>query len=207
MAAQNQGETTESANPGIEDAEAGGTQIEELAEQADEVQQEGSNGTPELRSELEVVQAEAAAALDQVLRAQAEIQNIRRRAERDVESASKYAIEKFSGALIPVIDNLERALSLMDTDNEQIRPLNEGIELTHRSFIDVLQRFGIEVLDPAGEPFDPACHEAISTVENDEVEPNTVLQVVQKGYLLNGRVLRAAMVLVAKPQARVDETA
>lgn len=168
---------------------------------------EAADQPPDADASREKLEADLAEARDQVLRAQAEIQNIRRRAERDVESASKYAIEKFSEALVPVIDNFERALSLMNAENETTRALCEGIELTHRNLLDVLKRFGIAVVDPEGEPFDPSLHEAMSAVENDEVEPNTVVQVVQKGYTLHGRVLRAAMVMVARPKAQVDETA
>lgn len=142
--------------------------------------------------------AELAAARDQVLRAQAEVQNTRRRAEQDVERARKYALERFCGELLPVVDNLERALESASGDDEQLRPIAEGVELTLKSFLNALGKFNIEPLDPAGEPFDPQFHQAMSSVENPDVEPNTVVAVMQKGYTLNGRLVRPAMVMVSK---------
>lgn len=163
-----------------------------------------------LQAELAQAREELTEAREQSLRAAAEAQNVRRRAEKDVESARKFALERFAGELLPVVDNLERALSAIDPENDAVKPLQEGIELTHKSFLDVLKRFQIEQVDPAGEPFDPQRHEAMSMIENPNVEPNTVLHVVQKGYTLNERLLRAAMVMVAKggeANKKVDETA
>ncbi|MHA7815323.1 MAG: nucleotide exchange factor GrpE [Pseudohaliea sp.] len=140
-------------------------------------------------------------ARDQVLRAQAEVQNTRRRAEQDVERARKYALERFCGELLPVVDNLERALEAASGDDEQLRPIAEGVELTLKSFLNALAKFNIEPVDPAGEPFDPQYHQAMSSVENPDVEPNTVVAVMQKGYTLNGRLVRPAMVMVSKAPA------
>ena len=137
-------------------------------------------------------------ARDQVLRAQAEVQNTRRRAEQDVERARKYALERFCAELLPVVDNLERALESASGDDEQVRPIAEGVELTLKSFLNALAKFNIEPVDPAGEPFDPQYHQAMSSVENPDVEPNTVVAVMQKGYTLNGRLVRPAMVMVSK---------
>ncbi len=187
-----------------EPSETAGAEAREdaVADAAEDAAADGADEADALRNELQD-------AREQMLRIQAEMQNVRRRAERDVENAHKFALEKFGAALLPVLDNLERALAAMDPESEQTRPLVEGVELTRRSFLDVLQRFQIEVIDPEGEPFDPERHEAMSAVPNDHAEPNTVLQVVQKGYSLNGRVLRAAMVIVSRPAApaQVDETA
>jgi molecular chaperone GrpE len=124
------------------------------------------------------------------------VQNIRRRAEKDVENARRYALEKFAGELLPVVDNLERAL---DSSNQELtmESVLEGVELTRKSFVDVLGRFQLVQMDPVGEPFDPQYHEAMSMVPSPDAEPNSVLHVVQKGYTLNGRVIRAAMVVVA----------
>jgi molecular chaperone GrpE len=166
------------------------------AADADELQQ--GDGTAALQAEIEQLQQQLAEAKDQVLRTAAEAQNTRRRAEKDVENAHKYALEKFAGALLPVADNMERALEAADRNNEAIKPLAEGVELTSKTLQDVFSRFQIEVLDPLGAPFDPQFHEAVSIVDNPNVEPNTVLLVMQKGYTLHGRLLRAAMVMVSK---------
>jgi len=181
---------------------------EELKDSADEPAEEENPETGH-ESELETLRTQLAEATDQALRSQAEMQNLRRRVDKDVENAHKFALDKFSAALLPVIDNLERAQGSMDPANEATRSLLEGIELTARNFTDVLRQFNIEAIEPEGEPFDPSQHEAMSMIENDDVEPNTVLQVVQKGYLLNGRVIRAAMVVVSRAGSgtHVDETA
>jgi molecular chaperone GrpE len=140
-----------------------------------------------LLAEIEQLQQQLADAKDQVLRTAAEAQNTRRRAEKDVESAHKYALEKFAGALLPVADNLERTLEAADRNNEAVKPLAEGVELTCKTLQEVLGRFQVEAIDPLGAPFDPQFHEAVSIVDNPDVEPNTVLHVMQKGYTLHGR--------------------
>lgn len=145
--------------------------------------------------DIEALQEELATAKDNVVRATAEMQNVRRRAEKDVENARRYALEKMAKDILGVVDNLERTL---DSVGEEKTPFTEGVELTLKSFIDVLGRQKIEQLNPVGEPFDPQLHEAISMVPNPDAEDNTVLNVAQKGYTLNGRVIRAAMVIVCK---------
>ncbi|MDM3871323.1 nucleotide exchange factor GrpE [Porticoccus sp. W117] len=130
-------------------------------------------------------------AREDVLRAQAEMQNLRRRTERDVANAHKFALEKFVGDLLLVVDNLERALEAFEDGDE-------GIELTLKSFLDVLKRFQVEQVAPEGEPFDPELHQAMSMVPNPDMENNTVMEVFQKGYTLNGRLVRPAMVVVVK---------
>lgn len=184
-------------------------ELEENAEipaQESSVEHAGLSEVDELKKQLELARQEAAEAKDQALRVQAESQNVRRRAERDVESAHKYALEKFCAELLPVVDNLERAQDAADKDNEVVKPLYEGVELTHKSFLDVLKKFNVEQLDPVGEPFDPQLHEAMAMIESPDVEPNTVINVMQKGFTLNGRLIRAAMVVVSKPAAKVDES-
>jgi molecular chaperone GrpE len=110
--------------------------------------------------------------------------------------------------MLIVADNLERAVDAADIDNAALKPLLEGVELTQKSFTAGLQKFNVELIDPAGEPFDPQFHQAMSIIENPDVEPNTVLQVMQKGYTLSGRLLRPAMVMVSKAvSAPVDESA
>jgi len=144
------------------------------------------------------LQEELTTARDAVLRAQADAQNVMRRAEQDIEKARKFALERFCSELLPVVDNLERALETTAGDNEIVKPIAEGVQLTLKSFQDALKKFHIEAVDPAGEPFDPQLHQAMSLVENADVEPNTVIAVMQKGYTLNGRLVRPAMVMVSK---------
>ncbi|MDC9614126.1 nucleotide exchange factor GrpE [Xenorhabdus khoisanae] len=135
---------------------------------------------------------------DAMLRARAEVENIRRRTEQDVEKAHKFALEKFANELLPVIDNLERALDVSDRANESLQPMIEGIELTLKSFIDAVGKFGIEVVGDTNVPFNPEVHQAMTMMESDQHEPNHVMLVMQKGYTLNGRLLRPAMVAVSK---------
>ncbi len=146
---------------------------------------------------------------EDMLRLQAEMQNLRRRTEQDVEKAHKYGQERFATELLSVIDNLERALEAANIDQtgdkdveegqlEKLKAIREGVDLTLKSFLDCFRKFNIETIDPLGEPFDPQRHEAMATVQNDKVEPNTVTAVMQKGYLLHGRVIRPAMVMVSK---------
>lgn len=144
------------------------------------------------------MEEELALARDAVLRAQADAQNTMRRAEQDVEKARKFALERFCAELLPVVDNLERALEATSGDSEIVKPIAEGVELTLKSFQDALKKFHIEAVDPAGEPFDPQLHQAMSLIENADVEPNTVIAVMQKGYTLHGRLVRPAMVMVSK---------
>lgn len=164
---------------------------------------------PEAESEVNVLREQLVAAEDRALRVQAEAQNMIRRAERDVENARKFALERFVGALLPVIDNLERALAAMGEPTDTTRALLEGVQLTHRSFLDVMQKFDVAVVDPAGEGFNPELHEAMSMVEAPGAAPNSVVAVMQKGYTLNGRLVRPAMVVVARTASasHVDTTA
>jgi len=135
---------------------------------------------------------------DAQLRAQAEIENIRRRAEMDVEKAHKFALEKFANELLPVIDSLERALEVANKEDSQLAPMIEGIELTLKGLLGAVRKFGVEVVGETGVPFNPEVHQAMSMMESEEFEPNHVMLVMQRGYTLNGRLLRPAMVAVAK---------
>jgi len=140
---------------------------------------------------------------DDVLRVQAEMQNLRRRSEQDIEKAHKYGLERFVTELLPVIDNLERALEAakpdeFNVDSDKLRAIHEGVDLTLKGFLDCFKKFNIEAIDPLGEPFDPTEHQAMSLQENPDVEPNSVTAVMQKGYRLHGRVIRPAMVMVSK---------
>ena len=174
------------------------------AQAAPEATQEGEATEQEapaeltLEEQLEQMQEALNAAKDAELRAVADAQNVARRAEQDVEKARKFALERFTGELLPVIDNLERALEASEGGGDAVKAISEGVELTLKSFLDVLRKFNVEVVDPMGEPFDPNVHQAMTMVPNPEVEPNTVIDVMQKGYTLNGRLVRPAMVIVSK---------
>ena len=138
---------------------------------------------------------------DGILRIKAEMENLRRRTELDVEKAHKFALEKFINELLPVVDSLDRALEVADKTNPELAPMVEGIELTMKSMLDVVRKFGVEVVADTNVPLDPNVHQAIAMVESDDIAAGNVLGVMQKGYTLNGRTLRAAMVTVAKAKA------
>lgn len=172
------------------------------AEMEEKLQPEAEVDQSELSEEsehnqVEELQQKLTTLGEQLLREQAEMQNVRRRAQRDVESAHKYALEKFASELLSVVDNLERAIDAIDADDESQKAVAEGLELTLKTFIDVLAKYNVEPVEPEGQPFDADLHQAVSTVPNNEVEPNTVINVFQKGYTLNGRLIRPAMVVVS----------
>ena len=191
---QKQPETEEQAEPVDSRPHAA-----ETTTQAGNKEQEGTGelASPNPEDEVARLEEELTIARDEALRAQADAQNAIRRAEQDVEKARKFALERFCGELLPVVDNLERALEATAGDQEILKPIAEG-DLTLKSFRDALKKFNVEMIDPEGEPFDPQFHQAMSLVENAEVEPNTVIAVMQKGYTLNGRLVRPAMVMVSK---------
>ncbi|MFQ1618080.1 nucleotide exchange factor GrpE [Aeromonas veronii] len=152
----------------------------------------------ELEAQLETAIQKAAEERERALRTAAEMENLRRRTELDVEKAHKFALEKFANELLPVLDNLERAIELADKENEALKPMIEGVELTLKSMQSGVAKFGLVALDPINQPFDPNAHQAMSMVPSADVAPNTVIAVMQKGYDLNGRVIRPAMVMIAK---------
>lgn len=164
----------------------------------DTVEMEVSQADADLQKHLAEAEARAQESWDKLLRVQAEMENVRRRAERDVESAHKYALEKFAAELLPVKDSLEMGLAAAQNADADIDRLREGTELTLKMLGDVLAKFGIRVLDPLDEPFNPDFHQAMSMVASPDKAPNTVVAVMQKGYTLNDRLLRPAMVMVAK---------
>ena len=160
------------------------------------------NDVAEQEQSPQDIQSELAAALEKVdenwqryLRSQAEMENLRRRAEKDVENAHKFAMEKFASELLGVKDSLELGLSVEDADAEKLR---EGTELTLKMLTQMMEKFNIKAVDPVGESFDPNLHQAMTMQESTEHAPNTVIAVMQKGYLLNDRLMRPAMVIVAK---------
>ena len=149
-------------------------------------------------AERTALEREIAKYKDIAIRSEADMENLRRRAERDVSNAHKYANEKLLKELLPVLDSLNRGIAGIDEGDQQLVPMLTGMKMTHEILEKALSRFGVEVLDPAkGDAFDPTLHEAMSMQPDPEAESNTVLQVLEKGYQLNGRVLRAAMVIVA----------
>lgn len=149
-----------------------------------------------LAARVEELEQAVGEAKDQALRAAAEVQNVRRRAEQDVDKARKFALERFVRELLPVVDSLEKALDAMGEDASEVH--REGVSMTLKLQLDTLGKFGVEAVEPHGEPFDPQYHEAMAMVPNPELEPNTVMDVMQKGYLLNGRLVRPAMVVVSQ---------
>lgn len=151
-----------------------------------------------LQAKIQTLAAAYESAKEQSLRSLADAQNARRRAEQDVEKAHKFGLERMVNDLLPVVDNLERALASIDTTNEVFASVAEGIQLTHKSFVDALARQQVVAVNPQGEPFDPQLHQAVSAMPNPDVEPNTVINVFQKGYTLHGRLVRPAMVVVSK---------
>jgi len=193
---------------------------EEVQEQAEAAVQEesttaevgqGQEMSPEeeiasLSAQVEGLQQEIASARDQMLRATAEAQNVRRRTEADIEKAHKFALEKFSRELLPVVDSLEKATEAMAGADESQK---EGVEMTLQLFLAAMEKFQIKQLNPLGQTFDPQYHEAMSMVPNPALPSNSVMDVLQKGYTLNNRLLRPAMVVVATggEQKKIDETA
>jgi molecular chaperone GrpE len=181
-------------------------------EESSDDQQSQSDGPEEANGQSEAEEGQADAAdssaqddtseeltkvKDQLLRTVAEMENVRRRAQRDVENAHKFAVEKLLSDLLPVVDSLEKAEeAAKTTDNAD--SMAEGISLSLKLFVSTLERSGIAIVDPLGEPFDPQLHEAMAMVPNPDAEPNSVMDVMQRGYTLNGRLVRAAKVVVVK---------
>lgn len=164
----------------------------------------------DLRQRLAEAEHKAEENWDKFLRSQAELENLRRRMERELQSVQKYAIEKFAKDLLPVMDSLELGLqAALETDD--LNKIREGIELTLKQLLTVFDRFHIRLIDPLGERFNPEFHQAMAVEEIKGVDPDSVVRVLQKGYTLNDRILRPALVVVAKPsvetQPHIDEQA
>jgi molecular chaperone GrpE len=152
-------------------------------------------------SRLEDAERRAAENWDKYLRASAELENVRRRVERESATLQKYALERILGELITVNDSFELGMKAIADESEETRKHLEGLALTHKQFWGALERHGVSQVDPQGQPFNPELHEAVSMVESAQVPPNHVLTVMQKGYRLHDRVLRPAMVVVARAPA------
>jgi len=171
-------------------------EIEKLEEKIDTVQADAKI-VCELSDEVKQLKQKLEETHDSLIRAHAEMENIRRHAREDVEKAHKYGNEKFVKELLPVVDSLEKALEIIGK-HETMEAVKEGIEMTLSLFLKVLASAGVAPIDPLHKPFDPHLHEAMSAQPSDGVKPNTVIMVYQKGYVLNGRLVRPAMVVVAK---------
>lgn len=154
--------------------------------------------TASLEADLAEARRAATENLDRALRAQAELENVRRRLERDLQNAHKFALDRFVSELLPVKDSLELGLAASAEKEASANRIAEGVELTLRMLEQAMEKFGVSVVDPAGQPFDPEFHQAMTMQESDTAESGMVLTVVQKGYLLNERLVRPAMVIVAK---------
>jgi molecular chaperone GrpE len=152
----------------------------------------------ELQAQLTAAEKKANEYWDRMLRMQAETDNIQRRVERDIENAHKYALEKFAADLLPVLDNLERAVEAHANDDALAQSVIAGVQLTLKMFQTTCEKFGIKQVDPIGQAFNPDLHQAVSTQPDAAVKPGTVVNVLQKGYLLNNRLIRPALVIVAK---------
>ncbi len=193
--------TQANENPEIKEQEKVEEQVQETTLETEEQPIEAELAGCYARiNELETYIAEADKREQDIqLRAQAEIQNMRRRAEQEVEKAHKFALEKFSKELLTVVDNLERGLAALDkaVSDETTQALVDGVEMTHKEFISTLAKFGVQAVGAVGEVFNPELHQAISMQPAEGIDANHISQVLQKGYTLQGRVLRPAMVMVA----------
>lgn len=178
-------------------------------ENLESAEQAATEEAPEVEAESEALTKaleEIAELKEQNLRTQAEMQNVRRRAELDVEKAHKFGVEKFANEMLNVVDNLERGLAAAP-EEEATKAIREGVEMTLNGLISSLERFKVEVVNPEGESFNPEVHQAMSMVENAEVESGKIMAVMQKGYTLQGRLLRPAMVIVSKGAPKVNTEA
>jgi len=155
--------------------------------------------SPEAQAEkLATAQREAADNWDKLLRVQAEMDNLRRRTEKDLQNAHKYALEKFARELLAVVDSLELGIQAATGDAPEVAKLREGSDLTLKQLLGALEKFGVTQIDPQGQKFNPELHQAMAVEPSAEAEPNTVVKVFQKGYQLNDRLLRPAMVVIAQ---------
>jgi molecular chaperone GrpE len=175
---------------------------EEVAVQQPEIQEDLS---AELQKKLEQAEQKAAENWDRAMRLQAEMENLKKRIQKDLESAHKYALESFAKELLSVLDSLELGLQAASGDSPEVQKFREGSELTVKQFESVFTKFNIEVVNPVGQPFNPELHQAMAMQPSADAEPNSVLNVFQKGYVLNGRLLRPAMVVVAKAEEKRPE--
>jgi len=179
-----------------EESQADSFEEEVVEMEVDTMEVEAS--AQDLSKLLDEAQKKADEHYEQLMRAHAEIENLKRRHAQEIEKAHKYALDKFVNELLGVWDSLELGHAAAQDDYADVAKLREGTELTLKLFSDVMTKFGVEQHNPQGEPFNPELHQAMSMQPRDDVEPNTVVTVVQKGYSLNGRLVRPAMVMVSQ---------
>lgn len=180
----------------------------ELVSDNDDTEQEADSvSIEELQKQLKQAEKKAEENWDKAVRTQAEMQNLKRRMQKDLENAHKYGLERFAKELLVVIDSLELGIQASTSDNPEVVVLREGSALTIKQFESVFAKFNIEAVDPVGQPFNPELHQAMTMQPSADVEPNTVLNVFQKGYVLNGRLIRPAMVVVSQAVKSVEKPA
>jgi len=199
MVSEDQADQENSEQPTVDTEESTLEGVLEEAVADDEV----TEGV-DLQSELDKANARADENWEKVLLAKADVENMRRRSQKDVEKAHRFSVEKFAKDMLPVVDSLEMGLASAQTAPADVHAIKEGMELTHKQLLDSLEKSGVKQVNPEGESFNHEFHQAISMVPSPEHEPNTVIQVFQKGYTLNDRLLRPAMVIVSQPQAPED---
>jgi molecular chaperone GrpE len=191
MSTENQPEI-DIENQDVDQSEQDTDTTQEIDQESTESQIEG------LQAALLEAEAKIDAQKDSVIRAKAEADNARKRSIQEVDKARKFALEKFAAELLPILDNLERALQVPNADDEAVKPLIAGVEMTMKLFISTIEKFDLNVVDPQGQSFNPDLHQAMAMQPAEDVAPNTVISVMQKGYTLNGRLLRPALVMVSK---------
>lgn len=172
--------------------------LEDVAASVQPGDAESQEDNESIEAQLEKAQTTIKDYFDQIIRLRAEMDNNRKRSERDIANAHKFALKNFAENLLPVVDSMEMGQAAASTESASLESIREGSELTMNMLMQVLERNGIQQIDPLGEKFDPDKHQAISMVESTDVEPNSVIEVMQKGFLLNERLIRPAMVVVAK---------
>ena len=199
QAGENEAEESEVDEAGEEERVEPETQVE-LDEQIEEVSLEL------LQKQLKQAEKKAEENWDKALRIQAEMENLKRRTQKDLENAHKYGLEKFAKELLSVIDSLELGIQASTSDNPEVVALKHGSELTIKQFESVFAKFNVEAIDPVGQAFNPELHQAMTMQPSADVEPNTVLNVFQKGYILNGRLIRPAMVVVSQAVKPIESS-
>jgi len=182
-------------------------EIEEASVESEaESTESGELSVEVLQEKLAEAEAKAEENLDQLMRARAEMENIRRRSERDLSNAHKYALEKFAQELLPVIDSMEMGAAAAMDENADVSKLREGTEMTLKMFETAIDKFGIKSVHPHGEAFNPEHHQAMTMIDSAEHEPNMIIDVMQKGYMLNERLVRPAMVVVSSANSGENST-
>lgn len=209
---EHSGEAPESVQQDHPETEAESSQAPAQQGASPEPAEATQENLAELKKELEKARAKADENWEKVLLVSAEMENLRRRTQKDLENATRFALEKFSKELLQVVDSLEIGLKTSETDSVNVESIRHGMELTLKQFLTVLNKFNVAQIDPQGQPFNPEQHQAMTMQPSEDAPPNTVLQVFQKGYELNGRLIRPAMVVVSqavepKPEKKIDEQA